>query len=96
MKRVIVGISHCHDFSAFPSRMPRNAFDATTIREFNGMVSQGATCRDIVMKHNVFAASMCFRTLCAVRVPMLGWTRLARFAMWQTHQNVEHCDTPEL
>ena len=41
LKWVIVGISHCHDFSTFPSRMPRNTVTATTISEFNVMVSQG-------------------------------------------------------
>ena len=53
LKWVIVGVSHCHDFSTFPSRMPRNTFTATTIREFNAMVSQGATCCDMVMKRDV-------------------------------------------
>ena len=48
LKWVIVGISHCHDFSAVPSRMPRNAFNAATIREFNVMVFHGATFCDIV------------------------------------------------
>ena len=41
LKWVIVGISHCHDFSAVTSRMPRNTFNATTIQEFNDMVPKG-------------------------------------------------------
>ena len=41
LKWVIVGISHCHDFSAFPSRMPRNAFNATMIHEFMSWFPKG-------------------------------------------------------
>ena len=41
--------------------MPRNAFDATTIRELNGMVFQGATCCDIAMKHNVLCSKHVFQ-----------------------------------
>ena len=61
LKWVIVGISHCHDFSAFPSRMPRNVFNATTIQEFNVMVSKGATCCDIAMKYDVLCSKHVFQ-----------------------------------
>ena len=61
LKWVIVGTSHCHDFSAFPSRMPRNTFNAAMIQEFNVMVSKGATCCDIVMKHDVLCSKHVFQ-----------------------------------
>ena len=61
LKWVIVGISHCHDFSAFPSRMPRNVFNAAMIQEFNDMVSKGATCCDMVMKHDVLCSKHVFQ-----------------------------------
>ena len=62
LKWVIVGISQCHDFSAFPPpRTPRNTFSSTLICEFDGMVSHGATCCDIVMKHNILWSKHVFQ-----------------------------------
>ena len=82
LKWVIVGISHCHDFSAFPSRSPRNVFPETLIREFNGMVSQGVTCCDIMMKHNVLCNKHVFQN--AVR----GARAVARMDQARAVRNV--------
>ena len=61
LKRVIVWVSHHHDFSVFPSRMPRNAFDTGVLEQFNVMVSNGGSCYDIEMAHNVLCSKHVFQ-----------------------------------
>ena len=61
LKWVIVGVSHCHDFSVFPSRMPRNTFDPSVLEQFNVMVSSGRSCYDIEIEHNVLCNKHVFQ-----------------------------------
>ena len=61
LKWVIVGVSHCHGFSVFPSRMPRNTFDPSVLEQFNDMISSGRAGRDIEMSHNVLCSKHVFQ-----------------------------------
>ena len=61
VKWVIVCVSHCHDFSSFPSRTPRNIFHASTVEEFNLEVRKNAVCGEIKMRHNVLCRKDVFQ-----------------------------------
>ena len=40
IKWILMGVSHCHDFSSFPPRVPRSTFSADTLDTFARMVQQ--------------------------------------------------------
>ena len=61
VKWIMVGVSHCHDFSTFPSRIPRNVFKADLIQEFHAMISNGASSFEIERKFNVLCNKHVFQ-----------------------------------
>ena len=61
VKWVVMGVSHSHNFSTFPRRMPRGTFTDTTIPKFEEMVRQTTPCSEIVMKNDVFCNKHVFQ-----------------------------------
>ena len=47
IKWIVMGVSHNHDFSTFPNRVPRNTFDAETKAMINNMVVQNKPSAEI-------------------------------------------------
>ena len=48
-----MGVSHTHDFSTFPPRLPRNTFRGETRAAIRRMVLQNHTSAEIRMTNNV-------------------------------------------
>ena len=55
IKWALMCTSHCHDFSSFPQRMPRNTFARDTLEQFREMVSQGRSCAEVKMECGVLS-----------------------------------------
>ena len=61
VKWVLMGVSHSHDFTTFPRRMPRGTFTASTIARFQEMVQQHVPCAEIKMKNDVLCNKHVFQ-----------------------------------
>ena len=53
IKWVLMGVSHNHCFSTFPSRIPRNTFANETKRSIRKMVLENPPCVEIRMANDV-------------------------------------------
>ena len=53
VKWVLMDVSHRHDFSVFPQRLPRNTFRAETKAAIRNMVLQNHSSAEIRLKNNV-------------------------------------------
>ena len=61
VKWVMMGVSHSHDFTSFPKRMPRGTFTESQIDRFKEMEQQNKSCAEIIMQNDVFCRKHVFQ-----------------------------------